>query len=348
MEHASILRYYVVHFLLIFSFLFLNAKPVLTLSFPSLHDQPQFHSNIGLLGDAKFINADSSVQLTNPMPSSSGLLIHDKPLKFLGSDSTHPASFYTDFTFSISPHDGEGISFIIAPTDFPRKLSGKGSFGLSGVDRFLGIEFDTKIDENVGDENANHIGIDVSSLVSLKVSNVSSVNLVLNSGVKLHSWIDYDARSKILEIRLNKFGSTRPHGPLLMYQIDLSEMWKEEEVLVGLSSCTGNSVQTSSVYSWNFRVTNVPKWLHSQPVDPRIYSNEKLKHKKPVCLLGFLSGLIFVTGCGALAAFVALFLWTIFVSRQTEIPVECSMLPINFRYEKINVVAENGSEDAKK
>ncbi|THG10590.1 L-type lectin-domain containing receptor kinase VIII.2-like [Camellia sinensis] len=335
------------HLLTIFSLLTLASKPIFSLSLPTLHPNPSFDSDLALFGDAEIVNGGSSIQLTRPIASSSGLLIHTKPFKFLESNHPiKPISFSTDFSFSISPHFGDGLALVIVPTNFPQKYAGKTSFGFSRGIKFLGIEFDTSMDSNVGDENANHVGVDVCSLVSARVSNVSSLNLVLNSGVKLRTWIDYDASSKGLEIRLSKMGNAKPYNPLMVFPIDLGELWKGEEVLVGISSSSGNSVQTSTVYSWNFRVRSVPNWMHSQPVDPRLHSDKgrdrKAGHKKVPCPLTMLSGLILAVGCGVLVVFMALFLWTIFVNRTAVIPEECSLHhPTNFGYKKVSVVVDD-------
>ncbi|KAK6135898.1 hypothetical protein DH2020_030385 [Rehmannia glutinosa] len=324
----------------------------------SLPSKPHFGSNLVLIGDAKFANNSSCIRLTNPTISSpsSGFLIQKKPIKLFSSNSKSrkPVSFSTDFSFSISPHNGDGLAFLVVPKNFISKFSTE-NFGVLKENRFLGVEFDTSADENVGDVNANHVGVDVGSLVSVKTSNVSSINLVLNSGVKLHSWVDYDSSSKRIEIRLGKFGSARPYNPLLVYQVDLGEMWRNEEVLVGLSSSSGKSMQISNVYSWNFRTRTVPKWLHSQPMDPRAFSSkhseEKLAQKKKICALGFLSGLVFMTGCGALLALVVLFLWALFENSSETvltIPGKCTVHSGDFRYEKINVVVgDNPTDDAK-
>lgn len=314
---------------------------------------PKFDPNLLLLGDAQLVDSASAVQLTDPASSStSGLLIRSKTFKFCSSNSKKPMSFSTDFVFSISPHDGDGLALIIVPPDFSSKFSRDG-FGLSREKRFFAVEFDTSRNENAGDENANHVGIDVGSLHSVQVSNVSSIKLVLNSGIKLQSWVDYDSGSKRLEVRLAGFGSPRPYVPSLAYQIDLGEMWKGEEVLVGLSSSSGSSMQKTCIYSWKFTVRIVPKWLHSQPVNPQAISGkrseEKVEDKERLCALRLLSGLIFATGCGLLAAFMVLFLWAVFANNDqvAVIPLKCSANPGDFRYEKIKVVLEDGSDDDK-
>lgn len=314
----------------------------------SISNKPHFGSDLVFIGDAKFSNNRSCIQLTDPTISSpsAGLIVQKKPIRLLspGSKSRKPVSFSTDFTFSISPHNGDGLAFLVVPRNFLSKFSGE-SFGVLKESRFLGVEFDTLVDGNVRDVNANHVGLDVGSLISVKTSDVSSIGLVLNSGVKLRSWIDYDSSSKRIEVRLSKLGNPRPYNPLLVYKVDLGEMWRNEEVLVGLSSSTGNSMQTSNVYTWNFRTRDIPHWLHSQPLNPRAFSKEhsqeKLAQKRKICALGFISGLVFLAGCGALLALIVLFLWTLFENSSETvltIPGKCTVHSGDFRYEKIDVV----------
>ncbi|PON69091.1 Legume lectin domain containing protein [Parasponia andersonii] len=111
---------------------------------------------------------------------------------------TKPISFSTEFTFSISLGNGEGLVLVLVPSYFASKFSGGGSFGLSSKKRFLGIEFDIVMDGNMGDLNMIHV--DVGSFVSVAIVNISSIDLVHSSGEKLKSWIDYDLSSDGLEV----------------------------------------------------------------------------------------------------------------------------------------------------
>lgn len=324
-------------FPLVFWFLALSAKPISAFSFQDFQ-KTSLDSEIALYGDARISNDGSSVTLTPPLASSFGLLAYNRGFRLLEA-----TSFSTDFSFSISPDNGDGLALVVLPNGFASKLDSS-VFGLSRKILFLGVEFDTSMDENVGDPNGNHVGIDVGSLVSASVRNLSSANLLLNSGVKLRSWIDYNANSKRLKVWLGKLESSRPNDPILSYPIDLSKMWKGEEVFVGISASSGNSSQTSSVYSWSFRLRSVPNWLHSQPVDPRRERGEPLRmQKSSVCPLTVLAGVIFSTGCLALMAFVFLFVWAIFVARHTTVAAaateeEYPKFPVDFRYQKIDVV----------
>ncbi|XP_022746927.1 L-type lectin-domain containing receptor kinase S.4-like [Durio zibethinus] len=331
----------------IFILLFLTAKPISSFAHQALDNNPRFAPHISLFGDAKVEEGGSHVQLTSHHAPSSGLLLLDKPFKFVEErNAGRPMSFSTEFSFSMSPGKGDGLAFVLIRNGFQTRFQGQGSFGLSGENMFLGIEFDTKKDDKVGNLNANHVGIDVGSLESVKISNLSSLNLVLNNGEVLKSWIDYDSSSKLLQVRLSKLDDKRPFNPILAYHIDLIKMWGNGDVFVGIISTTnGESSQSSSnVYSWRFRVRDVSSWMHSLPADPLGHvdkdSEEFRAETRKFCALTILAGLIFATGCGALFAFVMLFMWAILASRHTVFPVESRAVPGDFRYEKVNVIVE--------
>ncbi|KAF7131929.1 hypothetical protein RHSIM_Rhsim09G0171000 [Rhododendron simsii] len=308
--------------LLILSLLTLTLTPKPILSLP-LHKIPNFDPDIALLGDAEIVDAGSSVHLTRPTPSSSGLLLNAKPFAFL-----QPTSFSTDFSFS-----SDGVALVLAPADLLQRFPAESNspFGIPRGSKLFAVEFDASTHD----------------VVSVRVSNVSSpLNLALTNGVKgkVQAWVDYVASAKRLEVRLTETGASRPYNPLISFPIDLSKMWKGEEVLVGISSSSGNSKQISSVYSWRFRVRSVPNWMHSQPVDPMQYSDEggeqKKEHKGSSCPLTVVCGLMLGMACGALVAFIAFFLWTIAVNRHNGIPLEYLKHPVGFGYEKVSVVVE--------
>lgn len=113
---------------------------------------------------------------------------------------------------------GEGLAFVVLGDGYDvDRFDVNGSFGVASGDefKFVSVEFDTFMDDKYGDVNGNHVGIDVSSFVSLKAVNLSSVGLGLESGDRLQVWIDYQAGSRRLEVRMSKFGENRPVDPLL-------------------------------------------------------------------------------------------------------------------------------------
>lgn len=248
-------------------------------------------------------------------------------------------SFSAQFSFSISTEKGDGVLFVIGPNGLVLNFPGKGKFGLSEVDKFLGIEFDISDDRN-------RVAINVGNLASSNVANVSDVDLVLNNGKKIQSWIDYDADSKLIEVRLSEFGTSRPYDALLSYNLDLGQMWTSEDVYAGIIGSNGNSTQTSTaLYSCKFVVIDAKSSKHSQPLDPSFLNRKNEEgndESSKFCPLSILAGLIFTTGCGALMAFVILFLWVVFIDRH-RIQAEPE-----FKYENINVVVENDKDDVKK
>lgn len=313
-------------------------------SFKNLGKDPNFESNITLFGDAKVVPSESRVQLTNSVESSAGRVVYKKPIKLVEGKSGRFASISTYFSFSMSAENGggDGLVFFMAPrsSNF-RVFGGKGESNVS----IVAVEFDAL---------KNHVGIDVGSLEkSVKVRNLAPFHLVLNHGKKLHTWIDFEASSKRLEIRLNHSGDIKPVAPLLSYNLDLFKMWGDEEIFVGLSSSNGNSSQSCSIYSWSFKSRHLPNWMHSQPLDPKalITKNPKIPTddgEKSDCLLKVLGALVSGVVFGALATFGGMYLWRMFGKRRPVVPEECAMHPVDFEYKKFQVVVEKGVEDEAK
>lgn len=331
----------------------MDADPNLTFYYKNFGKDSSFESQLVLFGDAKVAKDNFSVQISGSGVSAAGRVVSKKPFNLVHGKSRNLVSFSNYFAFSMSGGNGDGLAFVMLPYKFPLNAFDGGEMGLLGGRKmkFLAVEFDTFKNENHGDVNGNHVGIDVDSPVSVKVSNVSSINLVLNSGVKLQSWIDYEASSKRFEIRLNKFGEKRPLTPFLTYPIDLSKMWEDEDVIVGLSSSSRNSSQKCNVYSWSFKSRSMPQWMHSEPLDPQHFvgkEDEMKVRKRNDCTLRILSALVFGTGCGALGAFLVLFLWTILGNRRPIVPEEFVEQPKELEYKKFNVSVEKKTiEDGK-
>ena len=358
MASPSLSTYLTTLSLIVFFFRALSAVPIPSFSLNSFGKDPSFESDFALYGDAKVVNGGSSVQLSGPASSSAGRFVYKRPVRVVEGNPRNSVSFSTYFSFSMSPGNGGGFAFAVFPSGFPLNVLNGSSFGLShGLKetaiRVFAVEFDTPRDAQHGYSNGNHVGVDVANLVSVTVSNVSSIDLVLNNGERLNCWIDYEAGSKRLEVRLSKFGDIRPVSPFISHPIDLSEMWNEDEVYVGFSSSSGNSSQTCVVYSWSFNTRPVPHWMHSQPLDPKTLKEDmrpQTVHEKRACLLRVLAALIFGTGCGALGAFIALFLCTIFGNRRPVVPVpeEFVMRPVEFEYKKVNVIVDKSIQNGGK
>ena len=114
-----------------------------------------------MYGDAKVIDGGSSVQITGLLIYSARRVMFKKPIQFL------EGNLKDMLYFSISPRNEDGLAFVMVPIRFPRNVFDGGSFGLFGERKFkaLGVEFDTFMDEKLGDVNGNHVGIDFIILV---------------------------------------------------------------------------------------------------------------------------------------------------------------------------------------
>ncbi|XVE76487.1 hypothetical protein DITRI_Ditri12bG0177100 [Diplodiscus trichospermus] len=356
MATFSISNYFTALNFLVFLFKILAADGSSSFAFKSFGKDPNFESNIALYGDAHVANDGSWIQLTNSVSWSAGRVMYKKPIKLVEGKVGNFASFSTYFSFSMSRENGDGLAFVMIPSSFNVDVLGNSSFGISlGLEKnksgIVAVEFDTLKDASYGDLNENHVGIDVGSLASVRVRNLSSVNLVLNNGEKLHSWIDYEASSQRLEIRLSQSSSTRPDNPLLSCSIDLANLWHDEEVFVGLSSSNGNSSQTCFIHSWSFKLRQVPNWMHSQPLDPEATAkNPKpptTAHKSSNCFWRVLVVFILGGACGALIASCFLYLWTILGDRRPVAPEECDVHPVDFEYKKVKVVVDKAVKDGK-
>ncbi|KAL2934212.1 putative L-type lectin-domain containing receptor kinase S.7 [Bienertia sinuspersici] len=316
-------------------FIFVDGESISSFGFKKFEKDSRFlGSEIGLYGDAKVVKNGSFVKITQPRNFSGGRVMYKKPIKELEINGSRKVSFGTYFSFSLSRGKGDG---------YDGKLFGLSNELIQKKNRaFFAVEIDTKMDAEFGDLDDNHVGINMGSLVSVKVANVSKVKLLLNSGKTLQCWIDYEASSKRIEVRLSKTGKERPIYPVLSFPIDLSEMFKNEEVYIGISSSNANSTQVCKLYSWSFKLRQIPIWMHSHPLDPQTFT----KHDEPVisrrksdCTAKVLTALVIGTACGALGAYIVMFIWNIFVTKKPVAPEEYVSKPMIHDYDKFNVLA---------
>ncbi|XP_022006385.2 L-type lectin-domain containing receptor kinase S.4 [Helianthus annuus] len=288
------------------SLLSLSPNPTFSISlqFPNLNSP----SKTLVAADAHFTggDADAAVQLNYPTPSSYGVILPNTP-PFIFNSST---SLSSHFTFQI----GNNLALVIIPSKFATNLS----FEVLDANRLLGIEF-----------YAN-----VCTILSSRVSNVSKISNVLEGGVKLSSWIDYRAILKRLDVRVSRLGDPKPVEPLISYRLDLGEILKGEEVLLGLVSFKyEEQEEVTFVYSWSLEVKDFPKWVHSIPVNPEGFSSVRDSKKEG----GLVSGFVLAMGCGALVALVMLFVWSYVVDRRKVEGDICDHAG-EFKYEKIDVL----------
>ncbi|RZB52740.1 L-type lectin-domain containing receptor kinase VIII.2-like [Glycine soja] len=332
-----------------FTFLILFLKtqafdPLSFFSFTDFEKDPNFKSSVGLYGNAKVVNNGSEVLLSG----NGGRVIYKKPVKLVHSGARELVSFSTYFGFSMSlDSEKSGLAFVMVPSGVEGEVFGNSSYGLSfGLKerefKVVGVQF-SAYGRN-GGSGSCIVSINVGSSVPVKTINASSVIMGLKSEGKLHAWIDYEASSKRLEIRLNQYGQSRPVDPLLWHSMDLSNVWGTEEMFAGFSTVKENNTsQTCFLYSWSFIVRHFPHWMHSEPLNPKVLAKKTetpAVKSRSDCLLRVLAAMIFGAGCGALTAFIVLYLWTIFGNKRPVVPEEYAMQPVDFEYKKVSIVVD--------
>jgi len=219
--------------------------------------------------------------LTNFTFQTKAHAFHPVPIRFL--DKQQPAaatnataaavrSFSTSFVFAIvSRYDGlsdHGLAFVVAPTtDFAAANAGQylgllnATNGTAGRP-ILAVELDTILTPEFRDINSNHVGIDVNSLVSRQARPAGYYdddddaggafrNLSLNSRKPMQVWVDYDGRSKRLEVTLAPLHVPKPRNPLLSESIDLSTLMADA-MFVGFSASSGVVSTHHYVLGWSF------------------------------------------------------------------------------------------------
>ncbi|KAI4356564.1 hypothetical protein L6164_000579 [Bauhinia variegata] len=344
---------------LTFLFLFLKtlaADPISSFSFTEFQKDPKFKSSVALSGNAKVVNGGYEVQLSGSAGSGAGRVMYKKPIKLVEGKPRQSVSFSTYFAFSILLENMDGLAFVVAPNSFEGDVfeSSTSEFS-SGLKRkkskTISVQFSASKDARNSGFIDYNVAINLGNLVPAKASNSSFVALGQRNGEKMHAWIDYIASSKRLEVRLSRYGDLRPTDPLLWHSIDFSNMWEDKEIFVGFSTVKENSSQTCFLYSWSFMLRDFPHWMHSEPLDPKNAlgkNTESLKVKpRSDCVLRVLAAMIFGAGCGALTAFIVLYLWTIFGNRRPVAPEEYVVQPVDFEYKKVEIVVNKAIKDGK-
>jgi serine/threonine protein kinase len=205
---------------------------------------------------------------TNRSPRVSGRAIYDSPLHLWDRSSGELADFSTNFTFIIASMNdttvcGDGLAFFLAENN--SVITTGGAMGLpvdsetfnstfnNATHPFVAVEFDTYSNEwdpiesdnsNVGD----HVGININSLISVKFAPWVNNN---TGGAENRVWVNYDAASQNLSIRLvGPFNGTQIETDLY-YIVDLTQILPEW-VIFGISAATGTRFQRNTVKSWGF------------------------------------------------------------------------------------------------
>lgn len=304
-------------------------------SFNGFAKSPSFDNNIALFRDSKLVvngGGGSSIQLTGSASRSEGRVIYKKPIKlFQGTTKERrnfSGSFSTSFSFSMmssSREIGSVLSFVMVPSGldlrlFARKDNNTSSSGLGFLSRneIVAVEFGIS-------KRGNRVGVLVGRPRSARIRNLSSFGGGFD---EVSCWIDYEASSKRIEVRLSLSNASKPVDPFISYSVDLGKIWKEKKFMVGLTSANGNSSKPHYLRSWSFKLRHPSMRIHSQPLDPNAVVSKTVKEvdeeRKTVevkgkgkCVWRMLGALVLGGVCGTLGAMLALYLWTICGNRRS-------------------------------
>ncbi|CAI9088209.1 OLC1v1022483C1 [Oldenlandia corymbosa var. corymbosa] len=267
-------------FVLVFNILFFrpSSSDGLNFEFQSLTLR-----NLTLLGDSYLRNGIVGLTKELGVPSSSsGTVIYNSPIAFFDPDSNITASFSTRFAFfigNVNPSSfGDGLTFFLSPDN--QTLGSPGGYlGLVNStqltkNRFVAIEFDSKLDPHFSDPDDNHVGLDIESLVSIKTANPMSVGINLKSGNLITAWIDYRNEETKLEVFMS-YSSFKPEEPILTVDVDLSDFLKEFMYL-GFSASTEGSTELHFIENWSFNTYGF------KPVRPNIHPHNVSESSVPL------------------------------------------------------------------
>ncbi|KAJ6886420.1 L-type lectin-domain containing receptor kinase S.7 [Populus alba x Populus x berolinensis] len=250
----------------IFLFILFNLKVsplVLASSSNVSFEFPSFNlRNLTLLGDSYLRNGVIGLTRDVTVPSSSsGTVIYNNPVPFFDQESTTTASFSTRFSFSILGVNensyGDGLSFFLSQDNqtlgSPGEYLGLVNSSQLTKNKFVAIEFDTRLDAHFNDPNDHHVGLDIDSLNSIKTADPILQDIDLKSGDLITAWVDYKNDLRVLEVYMS-YSSLKPGNPILTVDIDLSEYLKRD-MYVGFSGSTEGSTELHLVANWSFRTS---------------------------------------------------------------------------------------------
>ncbi|BFI34578.1 hypothetical protein MPTK2_5g90020P [Marchantia polymorpha subsp. ruderalis] len=204
------------------------------------------------------------------------------PLQKSESDPTRTSiSFSTSFRFTIEPSNpnlrGDGMAFVMLSEG--RQGSYGGAFGVFDprghqIARTLAIEFDTFENSEFGDENINHVGVDLQDVNSTLARSAWEVSIDLAGNYSIYSWIDYNSSTQNLEVRISS-DNAKPSLPFIFYPLNLFDVFHPDElVYVGFSAANGicECFNFYTVYDWTFSYVSDPEAIVqvSPPILPAL------------------------------------------------------------------------------
>ncbi|KAM6540644.1 hypothetical protein CsatB_005091 [Cannabis sativa] len=229
-------------------------------------------------GGALQLTPDNENQYLGYYNKSGRIMFHKTQKLWLSDTDKDIASFNTTFVMNIYRNKiwnpGEGLAFVIAP-DFEVPLQSHGRWlGLTNSSTdglrqnyMVAIEFDTEKQEEF-DPDDNHIGLNINSVRSKKTVSLKKFGFLLSpeNSTDYRVWIQYNGKSKVMEVYVANRSSLRPKNPFLSEIINLKDYVKKDSYF-GFSASTGNpGIQYNCVLEWEMQIEDLSvkkdrKWV---------------------------------------------------------------------------------------
>ncbi|KAJ8643965.1 hypothetical protein MRB53_005713 [Persea americana] len=337
-------------------YLFRSSITIIILSFflPSSYSLyfnfPRFGPNtpnITNYGDAFLSNR--AIELTEnrrdvPVNGSTGRAIYSKPVHLWDSQTGRLTDFTTHFSFIMNSFNrstsGDGLAFFLAANgSYIPPASAGGQIGLFSSDsslnsmqnQLVAVEFDSYMNE--WDPSADHIGINVNSIVSK--ANVTWRSSIKN-GSRANAWVSYNSSTKNLSVFLT-YAQNQDFGgnSSLYYLVDLREMLPDW-INIGFSAATRTLSETHQILSWNFTST-----LEEVTVGSEQPKKENNKRSTGLVVRMVVGGAVLIIGLSSLLWFG--------LRRSVRFTEDLDELPNapKFTHNQLVLATNNFSEDGK-
>uniref|UniRef100_A0ACD5WMU0 Uncharacterized protein n=1 Tax=Avena sativa TaxID=4498 RepID=A0ACD5WMU0_AVESA len=209
------------------------------------------------------------VDLTSAHERLPGHAFYPAPLRFRKSTAGAVESFSVSFVFAIHPNyrPSQGMAFFIAKSmDFSSAIDLQyyGIFNTenqgNSSNHIFAVELDTLLNSELRDIDANHVGIDINSVISNQSHTAGFYDdstgffntLNLTDGEGTLAWVDYDRESARINVWMApRSMTTRPARPLISAVYNLSSVLTEAAYL-GFASGSGKDDTRHYILGWSF------------------------------------------------------------------------------------------------
>uniref|UniRef100_A0A0D9WV68 non-specific serine/threonine protein kinase n=1 Tax=Leersia perrieri TaxID=77586 RepID=A0A0D9WV68_9ORYZ len=282
-----------------------------------------FHGSNLTIDGTTSITPDGLLQLTDGAPYLKGHAFHPSPFNLRTNNTTTTIkSFSVSFVFgivSVYPEfSAHGMAFVVSPTNnlsssLPAKYLGLTNVTNDGnsSNHMFAVELDTIQSVEFKDINANHVGVDINGLSSIRAYNAGYYDdmsgefrsLKLISRQAMRVWVDYHGEKKQIDVTLAPVRIARPVKPLISVIYDLSTVLTDV-VYLGFSAATGRVNSRHCVLGWSFGINRPAPAIDIDKLPKLPRAGPKPRSKVLEIVLPLVTATIVLVVGGAIVMFV--------------------------------------------